>query len=170
MIIEKFVRNHPRESDRPDAVRPIISMQMPPLPTLRSFFSELLRSIDCTVIIGSRISELEHDASRQLKKAKPQLLAIDEIHHLLARSPREQRAALNVVHFLSNELRVSIIAIGTSEALHVMRADPQIASNHAPSPPGPAMSSSGALSPGFYCKLISNRVTSSTIRLLWTIS
>jgi hypothetical protein len=103
-------------------------MQMPPLPTLRSFFSELLRSIDCTVIIGSRISELEHDALRQLKKAKPRLLAIDEIHHLLASTPREQRAALNVVKFLSNELRVSIIALGTSEALHVMRTDPQIAS------------------------------------------
>jgi len=29
--------------------------------------------------------------------------------------------------FLSNELRVSIIALGTSEALHVMRTDPQIA-------------------------------------------
>jgi hypothetical protein len=81
-----------------------------------------------TVIIGSRISELEHDALRQLKKAKPQLLAIDEIHHLLACTPREQRTALNVVKFLSNELRVSIIALGTSEALHVMRTDPQIAS------------------------------------------
>jgi hypothetical protein len=53
------------------------------------------------VILGSRISELEHDALRQLKKAKPRLLAIDEIHHLLACILREQRAALNVVKFLS---------------------------------------------------------------------
>src|ERR1700687_595503 len=98
----------PLEADREDAVRPIVSMQMPPLPTLRSFFSELLRSLECTVIIGSRISELEHDALRQLKKAKPRILAIDEIHHLLACTPREQRAALNVLKFLSNELRVSI--------------------------------------------------------------
>jgi Cdc6-like AAA superfamily ATPase len=128
MVIEKFIRNHPLEADREDATRPIVSMQMPPLPTLRSFFSELLRSLDCTVIIGSRISELEHDTLRQLKKAKPRLLAIDEIHHLLACTPREQRAALNVLKFLSNELRVSIVALGTSEALHVMRTDPQIAS------------------------------------------
>jgi Cdc6-like AAA superfamily ATPase len=128
MIIEKFIRNHPLESDREDAVRPIVSMQMPPLPTLRSFFSELLRSVECTVIIGSRISELEHDTLRQLKKAKPRILAIDEIHHLLACTPREQRAALNVLKFFSNEQRVSIVAVGTSEALHVMRTDPQIAS------------------------------------------
>jgi hypothetical protein len=100
----------------------------PPLPTLRSFFSELLRSLECTVIVGSRISELEHDALRQLKRTNPKLIAIDEIHHLLACTPREQRAALNVLKFLSNELRVSIAALGTSEALHVMRTDPQIAS------------------------------------------
>jgi hypothetical protein len=56
---------------------------------------------------------LEHDALRQLKKAKPRLLTIDEIHHLLACTPREQRAALNVLKLLSNEL---------------MRTDPQIAS------------------------------------------
>jgi hypothetical protein len=128
MIIEKFIRSHSLEMDGEDASRPIVSMQMPPLPTLRSFFSELLRSLDCTVIIGSRISELEHDTLRQLKKARPRLLAIDEIHHLLACTPREQRAALNVLKFLSNELRVSIVALGTSEALHVMRTDPQIAS------------------------------------------
>ena len=128
MIIEKFIRSHSLELDREDAARPIVSMQMPPLPTLRSFFSELLRSLDCTVIFGSKISELEHDTLRQLKKARPRLLAIDEIHHLLACTPREQRAALNVLKFLSNELRVSIVALGTSEALHVMRTDPQIAS------------------------------------------
>jgi Cdc6-like AAA superfamily ATPase len=128
MIIEKFIRSHSIEVDRDDAARPIVRVQMPPLPTLRSFFSELLRSLDCTVIIGSRISELEHDTLRQLKKARPRLLAIDEIHHLLACTPREQKAALNVLKFLSNELRVSIVALGTSEALHVMRTDPQIAS------------------------------------------
>jgi Cdc6-like AAA superfamily ATPase len=128
MIIEKFIRSHRTDSDRPEETRPIVSMQMPALPTLRSFFSELLRSLECTVIIGSRISELEHDALRQLKRASPKLISIDEIHHLLACTPREQRAALNVLKFLSNELRVSIIALGTGEALHVMRTDPQIAS------------------------------------------
>jgi hypothetical protein len=41
---------------------------------------------------------------------------------------REQRVALNILKYLSNKLRVSIIALGTNEALHVMRTDPQIAS------------------------------------------
>jgi hypothetical protein len=128
MIIEKFLRDHPMESAPGASHRAIVSMQMPPMPTMRSFFSELLRCLDCPVIIGSKISELEHDALQQLKKIQPRLLAIDEVHHLLACAPREQRAALNVLKYLSNQLRVSIVALGTSEALHVMRTDPQIAS------------------------------------------
>jgi hypothetical protein len=128
MVIEKFGRSHPTQIDSHGPKRSIVVMQMPPLPTVRSFYSELLRSLDCTVIMGSRVSELEHDVLRQLKRTKPRLLAIDEIHHLLACTPREQRAALNVLKFLSNDLRISIVALGTNEALHVMQTDPQIAS------------------------------------------
>lgn len=128
MIIEKFRRDHLSDTTASATSRPLIVMQMPPMPTVRSFFSELLRCLDCPVINGSRLSELEHLALRQLEKFQPKLLAIDEIHNLLACTPREQRAALNVLKFLSNDLRVSIVAAGTTDALIVMQTDPQIAS------------------------------------------
>src|SRR5450631_3648789 len=42
---------------------------------------------------------------------------------------RENNAQLlNAIKYLANKLRISIVAPGTHEALHVMRADPQIAS------------------------------------------
>jgi hypothetical protein len=59
--------------------------------------------------------------------ASPRMLLIDEIHNLLSCSARDQRAALNAIKYLANKLRVSIVAAGTYEALHVMRSDPQIA-------------------------------------------
>jgi hypothetical protein len=102
MIIEKFVREHPLEFGLDTSLRAIVSMQMPPMPTMRSFFAELLRCLDCPVITGSGIWELENDALRQLTKIQPRLLAIDEIHHFLACTPREQRAALNILKYLSN--------------------------------------------------------------------
>jgi hypothetical protein len=128
MLIEKFVRDHPADPDADRPWQPILSMQMPAMPTVRSFFSEILRSLDFPVINRSSLSDLEHSALRQLEKLKPKILVIDEVHNLLACTPREQRAALNVLKFLSNELRVSIIAAGTTEALIVMQTDPQIAS------------------------------------------
>ena len=39
-----------------------------------------------------------------------------------------ENAALNAIKYLANKSRVSIVAAGTSEALRVMRSDPQIAS------------------------------------------
>jgi len=63
-----------------------------------------------------------------LTHANPRMLIIDEIQHLLSCSAREHRAALNMVEFLSNDRRISVVPAGTHEALHVMRFDPQIAS------------------------------------------
>ena len=62
-----------------------------------------------------------------LQHAAPRMLLIDEIQHLLS-CGLDQRAALNAIKFLPNKLRISIVAAGTHEALHVMRADPQSAS------------------------------------------
>lgn len=52
-------------------------------------------------------------------------MIIDEVHHLLAGSVREQRQLLNQLKFISNELRMPIVALGTSEALYAMQTDPQ---------------------------------------------
>jgi hypothetical protein len=106
MVLAKFLRDHQVRPDERRQAGDIVAFQMPPMPSLRSFFAQMLRSLECTVIIGSRLSELEQDALQQLEADRPRLIAIDEIHHLLACTPREQR----------------------DEALHVMRTDPQIAS------------------------------------------
>jgi hypothetical protein len=68
------------------------------------------------------------DDEWQIACRAPRMLLIDEIQHLLSCGLRDQRAALNAIKFLANKLRISIVAAGTHEALHVMRADPQIAS------------------------------------------
>jgi ATP-dependent Clp protease ATP-binding subunit ClpA len=67
-----------------------------------------------------------------LAHASPRMLFIDEIHNLLSCSARDQRAALNAIKYLANKLRVSIVAAGTYEALHVMRSDSQIAFSEPP--------------------------------------
>ena len=44
------------------------------------------------------------------------MLIVDEVHHLLAGSHREQRASLNLLKYLANELKICIVAVGTSDA------------------------------------------------------
>lgn len=95
---------------------------------LRSLYAEIIRSLNSGVLPTMRLHELGTRAIGMLQHASPRMLLIDEIQHLLSCGLRDQRAALNAIKFLANKLRISIVAAGTHEALHVMRADPQIAS------------------------------------------
>jgi len=60
------------------------------------------------------------------------LLCIDEVHHLLAGSQREQRRALNLLKFVANELKIAVVAVGTHDAFHAMQIDSQVASRFEP--------------------------------------
>jgi hypothetical protein len=56
-----------------------------------------------------------------------QVLVIDEIHNILAGSPREQRIVLNALRFLSNELKMSLICFGVTDAREAIGGDVQLA-------------------------------------------
>lgn len=51
-----------------------------------------------------------------LLRLSPRMLLVYEVHHLLAGSRRELRAALNLLKYLGNELKICIVAVGTSDA------------------------------------------------------
>ena len=54
------------------------------------------------------------------------------MHHLLAGSHREQQRALNLLKFITNELRIVVVAVGTSDAFHALETDAQVASRFEP--------------------------------------
>jgi AAA+ superfamily predicted ATPase len=128
MLLEKFQRDIAKKVGRPTGRRLIVAAQMPPVPLIRSLYAEIVRALDGGARSAGRFHELEGAAVGLLKHASPRMLIIDEIQHLLSCNAREQRAALNAIKYLANTLRMSIVAAGTHEAVHVMRYDPQIAS------------------------------------------
>jgi hypothetical protein len=128
MLLEKFQRDHLKTCEERSGRRTIVSAELPPVPLLRSLYAEIIRSLCADVSPTMRLHELETRAIGMLQHAAPRMLLIDEIQHLLSCGIRDQRVALNAIKFLANKLRISIVAAGTHEALHVMRADPQIAS------------------------------------------
>jgi hypothetical protein len=128
MLLEKFQRDFAREPVKSSGRRAIVATQMPPVPQLCSLYAEIIRALDGSARPSPRLHELESTAIAMLKHAAPRMLIIDEIHHLLSCSAREQRAGLNAIKYLANTLRMAIVAAGTHKAVHVMRYDPQIAS------------------------------------------
>ena len=62
-----------------------------------------------------------------LRQLDLKMLLIDETHNILASTYNDQRAMLNLLRFISNELRVSIVCFGVSDAKEAISGDVQLA-------------------------------------------
>jgi type II secretory pathway predicted ATPase ExeA len=99
---------------------------MPPSPDERRFFVRLLAATGTPYSPYHRLGALERIALQALQSARVQVLVIDEVHQLLAGTHREQRLALNLIKSIANELRISIVAVGTADARHAIDSDDQM--------------------------------------------
>lgn len=133
-IVRKFVRDHPATFDEQRGVekRQIINMQMPPLPDQQRFYSALLFEIGAPHNPKAGVSVLEGLTRTLLHAMKPRMLVVDEVHHLLAGNYREQRAAMNLLKYLANDLQMSVVLVGTADAVVALQTDPQMSSRFTP--------------------------------------
>ena len=134
MIVEKFIRDHPNICNEFNEVevRRTVHLQMPANPTDNKLYAHIIEGLGVQPPISRRGTDMELLGLRLLHRQPPKLMIIDEVHHLLAGSVREQRQLLNQLKYISNKLRMPIVALGTNEALYAMQADPQIASRFEP--------------------------------------
>ena len=134
MIAEKFLRAHrpvyvaERGIERID----VLAVQMPPSPSQNRFYGEILTALEAPYRPSDRLFAVETVALSLLRDLKPRIIIVDEVHHLLAGSPREQRASLNLLKFLANKLQCAIVALGTMEARAAMQTDAQMNSRFKP--------------------------------------
>ena len=63
-----------------------------------------------------------------LREIGARVLVIDEINSVLAGTPREQRLFLQLLRFLSNDLRMALVGVGVPEARHALLSDAQLRS------------------------------------------
>ncbi|MBB5498780.1 hypothetical protein HDG37_002994 [Paraburkholderia sp. MM5384-R2] len=91
------------------------------------------------------------------------MLVVDEIHHLLAGSYREQRASLNLLKFHANDLQISMVLVGTRDAVLALQTDAQMISRYTPfrSPAGAKATVYGGCSPHLNgcCRCASRRIS-----------
>src|SRR5262249_19225132 len=74
------------------------------------------------------VSKKQFQVLRILRGVQTRMLVLDEIHHVLVGSTTQQRVVMNAVKYLSNELQIPLVAVGTLEAVRAIQADPQLAS------------------------------------------
>jgi hypothetical protein len=133
-IMAKFRRAHPNEFDDRSGVErcSVVAMQMPPTPDQHRFYSGLLFELGAPHNAGAGLASLERLARDILRRVAPRMLVVDEIHHLLARTYREQRASLNLLKYLANDLQISMVLAGTRDAVLALQTDTQMISRYTP--------------------------------------
>lgn len=133
-LIKKFENKylpHLLEEDSALAA-PVVLFQMPPEPDERRFYNAILEKLYAPYKTSEKLEARQNRVKNLLIKLNTKLLIIDEIHHVLAGTPTKQRRFLNVIKYLSNELNISLVCAGTSDAFNAIQSDPQTANRFSP--------------------------------------
>jgi type II secretory pathway predicted ATPase ExeA len=130
MIINRFLARHPAD-DNPEgaaAVVPVLAVQAPPLPSESRLYDAILEALFAPYKPRDHVSKKQFQVLRILRGVQTRMLIIDEVHHVLVGSTTQQRVVMNAVKYLSNELQIPLVGVGTLEAVRAIQADPQLAS------------------------------------------
>lgn len=131
-LIERFTNRHHIQA-RPTGtpIIPILSIEMPEVPTESELWSLILLALG----ISHRERDPAHIKKRQAKSvlgyAEVRVLVIDEFNNL-TRAGKHAGALLSAIKGLSNDLKLSIVAAGTQEAVNALNSDPQMQSRFQP--------------------------------------
>jgi Cdc6-like AAA superfamily ATPase len=129
MLLQRFLAQHRGSFDRASGIErtPVISVQMVSRPNEKRFYSQLMDVIGAPPNPRTSLTDLELVVLRMLQQVELKMLLIDETHNILASTYNDQRAMLNLLRFISNELRVSIVCFGVADAKEAISGDVQLA-------------------------------------------
>lgn len=133
-LIEKFLSLNPATfcKENNEMLCPVVAVQAPPEPDERRFYNSILEKLLAPYKISEKLDARQIRVKNLLQKLGVKILIIDEIHHVLAGAPTKQRKFLNVLKFLSNELKISLVCAGTKDAFNAIQTDPQLSNRFSP--------------------------------------
>lgn len=134
MLVQRFRSLHPaHDNPQGQGVRvPVLVIQAPPTPDEGRFYNAILELLFAPYKPNDRVDKKQAQVVKLLRYVGLQMLVIDEIHHILAGNLNRQRAFLNVIKYLGNELQVPIVGVGTKDAFRAIQTDPQLANRFEP--------------------------------------
>lgn len=134
VLLNKFAENNNSfvDENTQELILPVLMVQAPPDPDEKRFYNSILEGLFAPYKNSEKIEARQQRVLHLLKKVNLKVLIIDEIHHLLAGTTSKQRTFLNVIKYLSNELKISIVCSGTREAFNAIQTDPQLANRFEP--------------------------------------
>jgi hypothetical protein len=133
-ILLRFIKDY-KPYHRPEDgqyIRPVVYVQTPSNPDEGSFYDLILTELGISSVKKDRASVKQQQVIQNIRNLQVKLLIIDEFQHVLAGNISKQRLFLNLIKFLSNELKISFVCAGIRSALNAVRHDEQLANRFEP--------------------------------------
>ena len=129
-ILKHLEKMHPATNDpNTEALHmPVVLLECPPGPDENRFYNELLDKLGAPFKPSSRPDVKHRQVKAIFASARVRILILDEIHNIIIGTPNKQRYFLQVLKYLSNDLKLPIVVAGTEEVANVLRSDDQLSS------------------------------------------
>lgn len=112
--------------------RPVLMIQNPPFADFGALLSFGLRNLDAPMPRQARMERRLDQLLTVMRTADVRMLVIDEIHTILSAKIDQRTVYLNGLKFLSNELQIPVVLIGTIEAMRALQSDQQLGNRFEP--------------------------------------
>jgi AAA+ superfamily predicted ATPase len=134
MIVRRFHEKHKAyDNEEADAITlPVFAIQAPAVPDEGRLYDEMLVKLNAPFKFSEKPTKKFFQVIHILEQTNTRMLVIDEIHNIIAGNLSRQRAFLNVLKNLCNELEVSLVGVGTEDAFNAINTDPQLANRFEP--------------------------------------
>jgi hypothetical protein len=105
---------------------PVVMISMTGARDARTLFNRILEALGAPDSSRMRMADKEQLVLHLLEGAGTRLLIVDEIQDVLSSTTRRQRAALDTLKLIMNELGMTILCLGVKEAAQAMQCDPHL--------------------------------------------
>jgi len=105
---------------------------MPPGPDLGALYGNVLRAVNVPTQPTWRWERKQEQVLKLAGTLGLRMLIVDEVHNVLQGKIDQRNLVLNGLKFLSNELRIPVVAMGTHDALYAFQTDQQIGNRFEP--------------------------------------
>jgi len=110
------------------AIKPVVMALASDNADVKHLYISILEALHIPFNPTDPLAKLRHQMFYLLKETEVKMLIIDEIHHFLRGTPKQQRNVMDALKNIGNELMIPLICVGIPEASIILTSDEQLRS------------------------------------------
>ena len=132
-IISSFEKKHHSyaiedENEMSVIVRPVILALASDNADVKDLYTSILEAFWTPYNPADTLVKLRHQVFHLMQECNVKILIIDEIHHFLRGTSKQQRNVMDALKNIGTKLMIPIVGVGLREASLILTSDPQLSS------------------------------------------